>query len=75
MPVKVRWEIISDIKHAVSQERVILCGIILKLKKIQKEKSIDFEEDINKFKKLDTRFQEIENQLVTLIEESGNGLK
>jgi len=72
---KIQWKYLSNMKHAVSQERVIICGVILRLEKINEGSGIDFSEDIKKFKKLDLRFQEIESDIVETIENAGNGDK
>ena len=33
---KINWEEISELKHSLSQERVIICGVIARLKTLDK---------------------------------------
>lgn len=61
---KLNWNKISEIKHAVSQERVIICGIKMSLKNLK------ILETIKKLDKCDKRLEVLESQLVKVIETS-----
>ena len=62
------WEKIAEVKHALSQERTILCGAIIRLK------NLDIDNTIKKFETADKRLKKLEEELVELIEEANNGL-
>ncbi len=61
------WEKIAEVKHALSEERTIICGIIIRLK------NLDVPHTIERFEAIDKRLKVLEDQLVNLIEEAGNG--
>ena len=67
MPI-LNWEKISEFKHALSQERTILCGVKLRLKNLIP--AID--ETIKRIDTSDKRLEELERQLVEVIENAGN---
>ena len=65
---EINWEEFSEIKHATSQERVIICGAKMRLSRINRKlKDPDIEHAINRLDILDTRLETFENYLVSLI--------
>ena len=66
------WKKICEIKHALAQERTIICGCIMRLKKL------NVCETIEKMEKCDQRLKELDCQLVEIIEGASgenNGLQ
>jgi len=59
------WEKISEIKHALAQERTIICGVIMRLERLCVKDTID------KLKLCDKRLSILEAQLVEVINVSG----
>jgi len=70
---RLQWEKISEIKHALAQERTIICGVIIRLR------NLDTDETIKRLIKCDQRLKILEDQLVLAIEaangEDNNGNK
>ncbi len=75
------WEKIAQVKHALSQERTIICGVRLRLEKVQptlteeQSKAADIIETLNRLQIVDKRLKELEDELIVLIEEADNGLQ
>lgn len=63
------WGRIGDIKHAIAQERTIVCGVKARLEQL------DIAETIIKLQLVDDRLREIDDQLVEIIIEAGNNNK
>ena len=66
MPISVTWEKIAEIKHALAQERTIICGCIVRLENLKISETID------KMKRCDQRLKELDCQLVNIIENANN---
>lgn len=65
----VNWGKIGDIKHALAQERTIICGVIMRLE------HLDIPGTLKKLKLVDNRLRELDDQLVEIIIEAGNNSK
>ena len=61
------WGKISEIKHALAQERTIICGCILRLENLKICETVD------KMKKCDQRLKELDCQLVEIIQSANGG--
>ena len=61
------WKKISEIKHALAQQRTIICGCVLRLK------SLKVCETIERMERCDQRLKELDCQLVDIIESANGG--
>lgn len=62
---KINWEELSEFKHHLQQERVIICGVLLALKQ---NEELDKPKFIERLKVLDSRLESFENHLIDIIE-------
>jgi len=75
---ELNWKKIAEIKHALAQERTIICGIKMRLEYIEpilnsrQNKKVEIGKTIEKLRRCDQRLKELECQLVEVIE-SANG--
>jgi len=60
---KIVWSEFAKLKHQLSQERVIVCGVILD----QKNSITNSQATIRRLKRLDKRLERFENRLVKII--------
>jgi len=60
---KINWSQFAKLKHQLSQERVIICGVVLDHKKSISKSW----ETIKRLKRLDQRLERFENRLVKII--------
>ncbi len=63
---EIPWNDFAEMKHQISQERVIICGVKMRLKKF------DVNGFINRLDTLDKRLELFEDKLYSLIEKYGN---
>ncbi|KKK76845.1 hypothetical protein LCGC14_2859540 [marine sediment metagenome] len=60
------WEKIAEIKHALAQERTIICGCIIRLEELK------IAETVEKMRRCDQRLKELDCELVEIIEGANN---
>jgi len=64
----VNWKKISELKHAIAQERTVLCGMKIRLHNLK------VSETIQRLDMCDKRLAKLESQIVDIIEEGDNEL-